>query len=48
MKKIAKMKKMQNMLNIQEMHVKQNNPKDSKMEDIRNSTLTHLSALCAC
>ena len=27
---------------------KQNNPKASKIEVTRNSTLTHLSALCAC
>ena len=33
------------------MHKKQNNLKGSKIEkseDTRNSTLTHLSALCAC
>ena len=33
------------------MHKKQNNPKTLKKEkrkNVRNSTLTHLSALCAC
>ena len=33
------------------MHKNQNNPKTSKnekMKDARNSTLTHLSVLCAC
>ena len=35
------------MQNMQKIHEKQNNPKSSKIEDTRNSTLMHLSALCA-
>ena len=48
MQKVQKVQKVQKIRNIQKIQEKQNNPKASKIEDKRTSTLTHLSALCAC
>ena len=45
---MQKVKKVQKIQNIQKIQEKQNNPKASKIEDTRTSTLRYLSALCAC
>ena len=47
-KKYNKMQKCRKCKKYKKMHKKQNNPNASKIEDTRNSTLTHLLALCAC